>query len=100
MATFHKSSSPYKETAVRNFYLDLWEPIDVIPQDDDIEILISAEHHERPDKLAYTMYGTPNLFWVFWMRNKDVIIDPIHDFKAGAVIYAPSAQYVQNNILR
>ena len=70
MANFHKSSSPYKLTPVKDFYLDLWVPMEVVPQDDDVMVIIAPAHHERPDKLSYSLYGTPGLFWVFWMRNK------------------------------
>lgn len=99
MAEIHKTSSPYSRTPIKDFYLDLWVNKPVEPQDDDIFVTISAEHHERPDRLAYAVYGTPNLFWVFWMRNKDVIVDPIHDFQAGKRIYVPSLRYIQSEVL-
>jgi hypothetical protein len=37
--------------------------------------------------LAYDLYGTPNLWWVFMQRNLDVIQDPILDFVPGTQIY-------------
>lgn len=99
MADFHKPSSPYRLTEVKDFYLDLWEPVEVEPQEDDTMVIIAAAHNERPDKLSYSLYGTPGLFWIFWMRNKDVIIDPIYDFTSGKTIYVPSKEYVTKNIL-
>ena len=99
MANIHKTSSFYSKTPIKSFYLDLWVEKPMTPQDDDLLVTISAEHHERPDQLAYAVYGTPNLFWIFWARNKDVIVDPIHDFKSGKEIYVPSLRYIQTQIL-
>lgn len=100
MVSSYRKTSFYSDTPIKDFYLDLWPGIDIEEQDDDLLVTIAAEHHERPDKLAYDVYGTPNLFWVFWLRNKDVLIDPIHDFQSGTKIYIPSKEYVQRNLVR
>ena len=34
MADLHKPSSPYRLTPVKDFYLDLWEPVEVFPQEE------------------------------------------------------------------
>lgn len=99
MADFHKQSSFYRKTPVKDFYLDLWIPRLITPQDDDVEAIIDPLHHKRPDKLANKLYSTPGLFWVFAIRNKDDIIDPINDFIAGRKIYIPSAQYIKKVLL-
>lgn len=99
MANFHKPSSPYINTPVKDFYLDLWVPPVVEAQEDDQAVIIAPSHHERPDKLAYAVYGTPNLFWVFWARNKDILIDPINDFTSGTRIMVPSADYISRAVI-
>lgn len=99
MADFHKQTSPYRSTPVKDFYLDVWVPRTIEPQDDDILVIIAPDHHLRPDQFSFEMYGTPNLFWVFWMRNKDTLIDPINDFVSGTEIYVPSKTYIQNILL-
>jgi hypothetical protein len=43
----------------------------------------------RPDLLAYDIYGDSQLWWVFAVRNKDVLKDPIYDFVPGQTIYLP-----------
>jgi hypothetical protein len=96
MTKTYKETSAYYNTPVKDFYLDLWTSVSLEPQETDQRVVISSKHHLRPDKLAYEMYGNPELFWVFAIRNKDYIIDPINDFVAGKVIYVPSAQYVRS----
>lgn len=89
MADFNKSTSPYKNTKVKDFYLDLYVDRKIPTKSDDYVITIEPKYHERPDSLSYDLYGTPNLWWIFARRNMDVIQDPIFDFTVGKVIYAP-----------
>lgn len=64
---------------------------------DDEEYVINAAYAERPDLLAHDLYGSTRLWWVFALRNPDVIKDPIRDFTEGTRIYLPSTETV--NIL-
>ena len=52
----------------------------------------------RPDLLAYDLYGTPRLWWVFAQRNPNEIEDPIYDFKPGTVIRIPKLSNLQNDL--
>lgn len=89
MAQNLKDSSQYYLTPVSNFFLDRWVPR-VIPKNDfDKIIIIPAAFDQRPDLLSQQEYGTPRLWWVFCIRNPDLIIDPINDFVAGLEIYVP-----------
>lgn len=89
MASNSKDTSQYKLTPIRNWYLDLWVPQNVPKNDFDKIILIPPEFDQRPDLLSNQEYGTPRLWWVFAMRNPNLIIDPINDFVAGLEIYIP-----------
>ena len=71
-------------------YLDFWTASSIPASANDIMISLDPKYNSRPDLLSYDLYGTPQLWWVFAMRNPDTIKDPIYDFKAGTVIYAPS----------
>jgi hypothetical protein len=51
-------------------------------------------YDERPDLLAYELYGSTRLWWVFTLRNPDLLKDPIRDFKSGLTIFLPSADSV------
>lgn len=89
MATKFKDTSPYINTPVVGWYLDIWN-YRVIPKlDSDKLIEIPARYHQRPDLLSQAEYGTPRLWWVFAARNPDELIDPIDDFTSGKQIFVP-----------
>jgi hypothetical protein len=96
MATFHKPTSPYKDTPVKDFFLDILVPRPVPRRAGDREITIEPKFDERPDLLSQELYGTPRLWWVFQLRNMDTIIDPIGDFRAGTQIFIPSQETVRS----
>lgn len=98
MPAKYGKSSIYKNTKVKDFYLDLWSVIKIEPKEDDIRTIITPIHDKRPDLLAYELYGTPNLYWVFALRNKDILIDPVGDFTAGTIIMVPSVSYIKRLI--
>lgn len=85
-----KQTSQYILTPINNWYLDLWVPVAVPANDNDLIINIPASMNQRPDLLSYEQYGTQGLWWVFAVRNPDLIIDPINDFVAGLQIYVPA----------
>jgi hypothetical protein len=93
MASFHKSSSLYKATELRDFYLDIYVPVS-ISLDGSHTLKLQARYNNRPDLLAYDLYGTPNLWWVFASVNKDYLVDPIDDFVAGLTITVPSVESI------
>lgn len=57
--------------------------------------VINAKYAERPDMLAFDLYGSTRLWWVFALRNPDLLKDPIRDFTAGLKIFLPSAENVK-----
>lgn len=98
MANINKPTSPYSRTPIKDYYLDLWQPVDIPASANDTEIEIQPQHHERPDLLSYELYGTARLWWLFAMRNKDVLFDPIYDFKSGTKIFIPSKDRIEELI--
>lgn len=98
MANIHKPTSRYVNTDITDFYLDIWDSIEIPASASDIEIELGSQYHERPDKLAYDTYGTSRLWWVFAVRNKDILFDPIYDFKAGVRIFVPSQNRIEEII--
>jgi hypothetical protein len=91
----YDSRSPYyytRQESQQIDYLDVWTPISIQPNPDDMMVRLENRHAGRPDLLSYDLYGTPSLWWVFALRNPDVIKDPIYDFKPDLVIYAPQRQ--------
>jgi alpha-L-fucosidase len=86
MATY-KNTSPWYTTQVKNNYLDLLTIRPVSAEPDDFYYVIEAQYALRPDLLAFDLYGTSQLWWVFAQRNMNIIEDPILDFVPGTGIY-------------
>lgn len=63
---------------------------------DDIEYEIDSWYEHRPDLLAFDLYGSAKLWWVFMHRNMDIITDPIWSFKAGQTIRIPKKNVLEN----
>jgi hypothetical protein len=61
---------------------------------DDEAYIINAKYAERPDLLAFDLYGSTRLWWVFSLRNPDLLKDPIRDFKEGVKIFLPTSENV------
>ena len=89
MAQNSASTSQYLLTPITNFYLDILVPRTVQANTTDPLIVIPPAYDQRPDLMSQQYYGTPNLWWVFAVRNPDFLIDPIQDFVAGLQIYVP-----------
>ena len=88
MASYSKTS-PYATTDSFGFFLDIAN-IPNIPMDpSDVLYELDNIYQNRPDLLAFDLYGDTGLWWVFAVRNPNVIQDPLFDFKAGATIYIP-----------
>ncbi len=89
----YNQSSPYYNTPQINVdnvqYLDFWNEIFITPNINDNIMILDSMYQYRADLLSYNLYGTPQLWWVFMLRNPDVIKDPIWDFVTGITIYTP-----------
>jgi len=88
----YAQTSPWYTTPINNQYLDVLNIRPVSKQSDDSLFEIQSVYTYRPDLLAYDLYGTTKLWWVFMQRNMDVIKDPIYDFVAGTKIYLPQKE--------
>jgi len=89
MSSLYNKVSPYVNTNLKNGYLDVINFVDIPGQANDIQFTITSLYMHRPDLLAYDIYGDSQLWWVFAVRNKDVIKDSIYDFVPGQTIYLP-----------
>lgn len=88
MATYTRYS-PYYKTRQNNLYLELLKIRPVPAESSDFQYIIQAQYKNRPDLLAYDVYGNSKLWWVIVQRNLEVLKDPIYDFEPGVVIYLP-----------
>ena len=94
MAEYNRAS-PYYSTNQDNGYLDFWSYISFPEYNDDILFEVTSNYEYRPDLLAYDVYGDVRLWWVFSVRNKDVIKDPVFDLETGTQIYLPKLSTIQ-----
>jgi hypothetical protein len=85
----YSNTSPYYKTEIVNGYLDVMSFRELPNEQNDILFEVTATYEYRPDLLAYDLYEDPTLWWVFSVRNKRILKDPIYDLKAGIKIYLP-----------
>ncbi len=87
----YPASSPYASTPQTSWYISnfVWRPIPAAS--DDRPFLLTRKYQYRPDTLSNDLYGTPAYWWVFSVRNRNVITDPIWDMLVGITIILPSA---------
>jgi hypothetical protein len=89
MAVAYSNTSPWYSTPSTLNHLDLLVIRPVSAEVDDFLYTIEPQYTHRPDLLAFDLYGTSSLWWVFIQRNLDVLQDPIFDFIPGIQIYIP-----------
>lgn len=90
MSASYSNSSPWKNTKfINGQYLGTLSIRPIPAEADDVLYEIEAQYTHRPDLLAYDLYGSAKLWWVFAQRNMDVIKDPVFDLEAGTKIYLP-----------
>lgn len=95
IANYGKKSL-YSNTPIRAWYLGIWPGKEVPQSESDQIYTIPNEYNLRPDLAAFNLYGDEKYWYIFALRNKDLIKDPIFDFKAGKVIYILDADTVRS----
>ena len=94
----YSNTSPYFTTPENVISLDFLVPRAITASDDDVTYVIDRIYAYRPDLLAYDLYGTPRLWWVFAQRNPDTIEDPIYDFAPGVQIQLPKLSNLKTDL--
>ena len=94
----YSNTSPYYATPQNKINLEQMVARTITAEADDQTYTIERTYAYRPDLLAYDLYGTPRLWWVFAQRNPDQIEDPIYDFKPGVTIQLPKASNITNDL--
>lgn len=89
MSVTYKKSSPYADSEVYGFFLDVIEYRDIPKASSDSVFRITDIYKHRPDLLANDLYGDAALWWVFAARNPNTIEDPVFDFVPGTTIFLP-----------
>ena len=97
MAQYSKSS-PYFDTGMYGNFLDIYKNRSIPKLLDDAKFVITESHKYRPDLLAYDLYQDSRLWWVFAVRNPNVIQDPVFDFIPGVTIFVPKYQTLVSSL--
>lgn len=85
----YDSTSPYFTTGYTQFYLGPMVNRPIPKLSDDRQMMINQTYQYRPDMLAFDLYETPSLWWVFYQRNPNTLQAPPLDFAEGVTIYIP-----------
>ena len=85
----YDATSPYFETGYSQFFLDSMVNRPIPKEDDDTMFTINLTYQYRPDLLAFDLYGTGALWWVFYQRNPNTLTAPPLDFAEGTQIFLP-----------
>lgn len=94
----YDATSPYYNTPYVQFYLSSWVDRPIPKSDKDILTTLNLTYQYRPDLLAYDLYGTPALWWVFYQRNPNTLKTPPWDFRAGTQIYVPRESLLKQTL--
>ena len=91
MPTNYRTDSMYRNTRIVNSkYLDIYKTSITNKEESETDtIKLESKYHQRPDKLAYDLYGNAKLWWIFAEFNQDSLVDPILDFTSGKTITYP-----------
>jgi hypothetical protein len=93
----YPSTSPYAASKQTSWYVLLYKHRPILPNRDDEEFEITAKYEFRPDKLSDDLYGTPEYYWVFAVRNRNLVNDPVWDLTIGKKIIVPTLTHVKKS---
>lgn len=91
----YKSTSIYSNTPQTDWYLDFWKGKFLSNDGNDKPYVIPNDFDMRPDLAAFNLYGSEKYWYVFALKNKDILKDPIFDFRAGVEIFIPSLNAIK-----
>jgi hypothetical protein len=91
----YPSTSAYSGTPQTSWFLGIMKYRSILPASDDKNFTITTKYQYRPDKLSYDKYNTAAYWWVFTVRNRNLISDPIWDLIVDLQIILPSLATIQ-----
>jgi hypothetical protein len=90
MSAIYSKSSPYVKTSTYSNFLDVADIPSIPKNPEDSVFVINETYNLKPQLLAYDLYGDVALWWVFAVRNPNVLQDPLFDFVLGTTIFLPN----------
>lgn len=88
----YTNKSNYASTSLNKKYLELYQPLITADKlsDETRTVNIDNKYDRRPDLMAHDYLGSSKLWWVLVHYNREVIKDPIFDFRSGTQIVIPT----------
>ena len=96
MTATYDAMSPYYTTQYSQFFLDKMVNRPIPKEDVDLQFTINQTYQYRPDLLAFDLYQSAQLWWVFYQRNPNTLTAPPWDFAVGVEIYVPKVTTLRN----
>jgi len=91
----YQNISQYSDTPIFGKFLTHYAHKSIPRNSLDIGFVIQNQRYvHRPDLLATDLYGDPDLYWVFGVRNG--LQDPVFDLKLGTAIIVPHPSVIRN----
>ena len=98
MSITYSKQSPYFGTPTFGNFLDVSNLRKITKNASDEVYTINNVYNLRPDTLASDLYGDPRLWWIFAMRNPNVLKDTLFDFTIGKTIYLPNKDSLMSDL--
>lgn len=82
--------SIYSITESDGIEMGVYNPIGIELDNTDLYYKVEPKYENKPGRLAFDLFGSERLAWVFMYFNPDMIFDPIVDLKQGITIRVPT----------
>lgn len=84
------SNTFYGNCLNNGFFMGYYNHRNLPKSPTDYYYIIPTKYDLKPGLLAYDLYGDAQLLWVFSIFNRDILQDPLFDFRAGKIIRIPT----------
>lgn len=84
----YRNTRLYEDSSLNKTYFGVWRPPEIIETLPLTVHIVKMEEVNRPDLIAYRVYGNPTLFWVIALRNN--ILLPLRDMTTGLSLSCPN----------
>jgi len=94
----YSSKSPYAKTKQTSWHIGQFNYRSIPASEEDSIIIVDRKYNNRPDLLSYYLYGDSEYWWIFYVRNRNVMTDPVFGLQTGMEIVVPSASHVKRTL--
>lgn len=88
----YRATAVHRDETAKKPFFDVWRPPRIKETVPPSIIRVTARYKNRPDLVAYDVYGDVTLYWVIAIRNN--IQFPMRDLAIGQVLFVPALEDV------